>query len=318
MEFIDNEMTGSLNIVFRVENEMKDPLVLKEMENLQKFSELDSNVTLSMSIVDVIKQMHRSIMDDNPNFETIPDKRSEVNNLFTMYSLSGDADDFSSLVDYEYKTGIITVLMKSVSTDQIYYFVKNMEDYIENSVNNNMDITITGMLVAFRDLVNLIVESSVISILSAILIIFIISGIFYKSFYWAFLAILPLTSAIILNFGLMGLFGIKLSHVTAILSSIIIGVGVDFSIHYIAMYRMTTKEKTDIDKVSKNVINDVGYPIILDAVSNMAFGALLFSSFVPVQYIGGLMVFAMFSTSIGTLTILASSTEIFKHYLYNK
>ena len=73
-----------------------------------------------------------------------------------------------------------------------------------------------------------------------------------------------------------------------------------------------------MDKVTQNAINDVGYPIILDAGSNMAFGALLFSSFVPVQYIGGLMVFAMISTSLGTLTILAASTEIFKGYLYEK
>ena len=177
-------------------------------------------------------------------------------------------------------------------------------------INNNFKLT--------RDLVNLIIQSSIISILSAILIIFFISWIFYRSLLWAFFAILPLSAAVILNFGLMGLFGIKLSHVTAILSSIIIGVGVDFAIHYIAAYRITSKENTSMDKVTQNAINDVGYPIILDAGSNMAFGALLFSSFVPVQYIGGLMVFAMISTSLGTLTILAASTEIFKGYLYEK
>ena len=49
---------------------------------------------------------------------------------------------------------------------------------------------------------------------------------------------------------------------------------------------------------------------ILDALSNMAFGALLFSEFVPLQHMGGLMVFAMFSTSFGTLTILASLLEL--------
>ncbi len=316
MEFIDNEMAGSLNIVFRIEDEIKEPYVLKEMVKIQKFTELDSNVTVSMSITDVIKQMHRIIMDDNPIFETIPSKRDEVNNLFTMYSLSGNPDDFSTLVDYEYKTAIITALMKSVSTDQIYYFVNKMENFIDNNIDKNINITITGMLVAFRDLVNLIVKSSIISIFSAILIIFFISWFFYKSFKWALFAIIPLSAAVILNFGLMGLFGIKLSHVTAILSSIIIGVGVDFAIHYIAKYRIAIKENIAMNKISNNVINDVGYPIILDAASNMAFGALLFSSFVPVQYIGGLMVFAMISTSVGTLTILAASTEIFKKYLY--
>ena len=113
----------------------------------------------------------------------------------------------------------------------------------------------------------------------------------------------------------MGFFGIKLSHVTAILSSIIIGVGVDFAVHYISIFRYKIKRGTKLERISNDVVNDVGYPIILDAGSNMAFGALLFSSFIPVQYIGGLMVFAMFSTSIGTLTILAASEEILKKYL---
>ena len=47
----------------------------------------------------------------------------------------------------------------------------------------------------------------------------------------------------------------------------------------------------------------------------MSFGALLFSAFIPVQYMGGLMVFAMVSTSIGTLTFLAAIAELKKDYL---
>ena len=90
----------------------------------------------------------------------------------------------------------------------------------------------------------------------------------------------------------------------------------DFAIHYIAQFRNYSKNGIGLDNLSKEVLDDVGYPIILDAGSNMAFGALLLSSFIPVQYIGGLMVFAMLSTSIGTLTLLAALAEIFKKYLY--
>ena len=127
---------------------------------------------------------------------------------------------------------------------------------------------------------------------------------------WGVLAIVPLTSAVIINFGFMGFFGIELSHVTAILSSIIIGVGVDFAIHYISQYRRLVKQNIAISKQTTSVIDEVGYPILLDALSNMAFGALLFSEFIPLQHMGGLMVFAMISTSFGTLTILACILEL--------
>jgi len=87
---------------------------------------------------------------------------------------------------------------------------------------------------------------------------------------------------------------------------------VDFAIHYIAQFRRYSRDPNKVDNLSQEVIDDVGYPIILDAASNMGFGALLFSTFVPIQYIGGLMVFAMISTSLGTLTVLAALTELLK------
>ena len=165
-----------------------------------------------------------------------------------------------------------------------------------------------------RDLVYLVVQSSVISIVMSVILIGIITSIFFKRLAWGVMAVIPLSVAIIINFGFMGLAGIYLSHVTALLSSVIIGVGVDFAIHYISQFRRMSKASKG-NSLTNDVIEDVGYPIILDSVSNMSFGALLFSAFIPVQYMGGLMVFAMVSTSIGTLTFLAAIAELKKNYL---
>ena len=64
--------------------------------------------------------------------------------------------------------------------------------------------------------------------------------------------------------------------------------------------------------MSLKTSQDVGYPILLDVFSNMGFIALLFSILIPLNHMGGLMVFAMISTSFGTLTILASLIKILK------
>ena len=87
--------------------------------------------------------------------------------------------------------------------------------------------------------------------------------------------------------------------------------GVDFTIHYITEYQRIKREKGTLS-ISEETIDNVGYPIILDAWSNMAFGALLLSTIIPLAQIGGLMIFAMLSTSIGALTLLASALELFK------
>ena len=315
MEFLDREMIGSLDMQFRFEGDMKEPETLAKIERLQNKMEENQEVTTSMSIADAIKQMHRTVMDDDPDYETIPDTRGKVNNLFTLYAMSGDPDDFSSLVDYEYSSGLMTTFMRNMTSSLIIEYVESTHDFIADSLEATDKITVTGMLVVFRDLITLIIRSSAISISISIVLIALIAGFFFKRILWGLLAVVPLTSAVILNFGFMGIFGVNLNHITAILSSIIIGVGVDFAIHYISQYRRLVKQKVSVDVLSREVVDDVGYPIILDALSNMAFGALLFSQFLPIQHMGGLMVFGMISTSIGTLTILATTAELLKHKL---
>jgi predicted RND superfamily exporter protein len=317
MDFMDDELTGTMDIRARIEGDMKDPETLSDMIALQEFMEEDEKVSISYSIANVVEQMHRTVMDDDPAFETIPDEREKVNNLFTMYSMSGDPDDFSSLVDYNYEVGLVTALSKIMSTDEIFAYVEKMDQYISANLSSDLKINITGMMVVFRDLVILIIKSSIFSITFSLFVIGVIASIFFKRILWGVLAVIPLTSAVIINFGFMGYFGIELSHITAILSSIIIGVGVDFAIHYIAQFRRLSRTVNQ-DELSREVVDDVGYPIILDAASNMGFGALLFSSFIPIQYIGGLMVFAMVSTSLGTLTVLSALAELLKKKLVEK
>jgi len=310
IDFIDQEMTGTMDVRIRVEAPVKDPKTLNEIQDMQKLLNSNPKVTTSYSIVDVVKQMHRIFMDDNPEFEIVPKDEKKVSNLLMMYSISGDQDDLNTIVDYNYKVGLITALSRVMSTEEIIQFVKKIEDQVYN-FKHISNASITGMAIVIRDLIYLVIESSIISIFSSIILICLITSIFFKNFSWGFLSIVPLVGAVLINFGFMGIAGIHLSHVTALLSSVIIGVGVDFSIHYIYQYRRLLKDKVR-DGTSNKVINEVGYPIVLDAASNMSFGALLFSTFIPVQYVGGLMVFAMFSTAFGTLTLLAASVELLK------
>ena len=316
IDFIDQEMTGTMDIRVRLEGSMKNPKTLNEIINLQDMLENNNKVTTSFSIADVVKQMHRVVMDDDLEFETIPEDQDKVNNLFSMYSMSGDPEDFSTMVDYEYSVGLVTALSRVMTTDEIISIVDKIEEYV-GDLKSVRSASVTGMAVVIRDLVYLVVQSSVISIVMSVILIGLITSLFFKRIAWGMMAIIPLSVAVVINFGFMGLAGIHLSHVTALLASVIIGVGVDFAIHYISQYRRLSKI-SEKNMLTNDVIEDVGYPIILDSASNMSFGALLFSAFIPVQYMGGLMVFAMISTSIGTLTFLAAMAELLKHNLAGK
>jgi len=310
MRFLDEEMVGTMDIEFRIEGDIKEPGTLRNMEKIQNYLHNHPKVATSFSIVDVIKKMHKAVEENNPEFNIIPDSRNKINNLITLYSLSGDPDDFESLVDYNYKTAVITALMQTVSTKEITKFVDEVEYYINNEINDNLVITKTGMLVVFRDLTNKLINSSFISIFISIILICLVSSLFFNKMRWGLISIIPLTSSVLLIFGIMGWANVKFNHITVILSSIIIGVGVDFAIHYISQFKRIQHKKDDQSTISKTVIYNVGYPIILDSLSNMSFGAMLVSTFIPIQHIGGLMILAMITTSIGTITLMASIIEL--------
>ena len=312
--FLDREMAGSMNLMMKINADLKYPQTLNQMVKIQEYLEIIPTVNTTISIADIIREMHEAVMDNDNKYKSIPNTRDKVNNLFTMYSISRNPDDFESLVNYQYDAGLITAMMHSVSTKDVVRIAEDIEKFLHTETVD-LNIEVSGLMMFLKDFVALVVQSSITSIFISIGVILCITWIFFRSWKFGLLSVIPLTAAVTLNFGLMGWFGVDLTHFTALLTSIIIGVGVDFAIHYVAEFRHYFNNGINEATISRQVVDDVGYPILLDVFSNMGFGALIFSSLIPIVHMGGLMVFAMLSTSFGTLTILAAIMEITKHKL---
>ena len=305
-EFVDQNFGGTMSLLMRVNGDMDSPKTLNRISEIQDYIERHPEVKMTASLSDLIKEAHKTLYNDD-NFYSIPDSLNQVRNLLFMLPKE---QKISFVNTTTYKTGMVHTYLTSLSTDEIVTISKDIENYINQTSNGQLEIETSGLMIILKDFISMIIESSIISIIVSILAIFIISFLFFKRLIWAALSVMPLSSAVILNFGLMGIFGVKLSHLTALLTSIIIGVGVDFAVHYISSYRRYSENKTNASKISLLTIKDVGYPIMLDVVSNMGFAALLFSDIVPLSYMGGLMIFAMISTSFGTFLLMGTTIEI--------
>ena len=323
--FVDENFTGTMNLSIELETSITDYDGIPNYDNylkvyhLQEFLEKNDQINMTFSFIDVLGQTYKAFM--NTDSEFIPNE-DLLEGVYTFLSSSGGKknidDDLILLLGQDYDEEfmdldqlLITAMIKTISTAEIQNLIHETEVYIaENFNKDNSELKISGLSVFINDFVDIIVKSSLTSIMLSILLILIITGLFFRSIKWGLLSIVPLTSAVILNFGLMGIFGIDLNHMTALLSSVIIGVGVDFSIHYISDYRRNLVNKVDFNKINFKTSQDVGYPILLDVASNMGFIALFFSILIPLNHMGGLMVFAMISTSFGTLTILASLIQV--------
>ena len=307
-EFVDENFSGTMSLLMRVNANMKDPKTLNEISKIQNYIEKYPEVRMTLSLSDIIKQMHETLYDSD-DYYSIPDSINQISNLLFMAS----REQLEMVVNTTtYERGIIHSYLTSLSTDEIVKISNDINQFIDNEIEDDLNIEISGLMILLKDFVSLVINSSIISIIVSIIAIFIISFIFFKQLSWALMSVIPLVSAVILNFGLMGIFGIKLSHLTALLTSIIIGVGVDFAVHYISSFKRKIRLNVDRSKISILTMDDVGYPILLDVVSNMGFAALLFSDLIPLNYMGGLMIFAMLSTSFGTFLLMGTTIEILR------
>lgn len=305
--FLDDHFYGSANFSIKVNGDLKQPEVLTAMEDVQSLLENEANVGNTMSLANIVAKLHRVVMDDSAEYEVIPDTRQKVANLITLYGMSGDPDDFSRMVDYDYQHGLINATFKMTSTEELVGMVDRVEQSLAEQDYENLEVQLSGMPVFMRDFIKVLTTSSFRSIGLAMIMIVILSWIFFRGIRWGLVAVIPLASAILLNFGLMGWFGVELSHVTALFTAIIIGVGVDFAVHFIAQYQHFLASGIPVEKVSQAAIDDVGYPILLNvAAISIGFVSLLFSDFVPINYMGGLVIISMVSCAVGTLTLMAA------------
>ena len=115
----------------------------------------------------------------------------------------------------------------------------------------------------------------------------------------------PIIITALISFGLMGFLNIALNSTTALLSSIAIGIGIDYAVHFIEQYRISSSLYTDKLKIAQETMAHSGRAIIFNAVVVIAgFMVLVFSNFPPNRELGALVSLNMFTSFVGTLTIM--------------
>jgi predicted RND superfamily exporter protein len=246
--------------------------------------------------------------------------RQGLKNLVSQYLLlySGSLDDMINdqlepdkarmLVQLNNPSNIVTARIK-----------QDILDYGSKNFPKNYGLSIAGHANMSLAANELIIGSQINSIIVSFIIVFIIVALAYKSIIAGIYGIIPLAFSLLINFALMGYTGIKLDIGTAMVASVAIGIGVDYTIHFLDKYHENRMKTDDLHQVTKNTLISTGKAIIFNALSVAAgFLVLLFSNFYPLVYLGLLIAVTMFTSSIASMTILPLILKIFKPKFISK
>ena len=127
----------------------------------------------------------------------------------------------------------------------------------------------------------------------------------FRSWKLGFISMIPNILPILLNFAVMGLFGIPLNSATAIISAVAIGIAVDDTIHFICQYQQERAQGANTETAIQKACIIKGTPIITTSlIMAGGFSVLLFGSFVPTIQFGVLCSLIMLFAVISDLLVL--------------
>ena len=307
---ISKTFGGATQLNILIEGDIYDPISLKHIDKLMNhIKSKNSSVSLTYSIADVIKKMHFSFHNGEKDSLKIPANRQLIEQYMFLYSLAGQDNDFDLILndvdDPNYTQAFVRI--KKASTVDLMNLVDDTRDYIHSNYYDDIPIKpmLAGPAALLGAVSHLVIRGQIISLLMASLVIFIIMSLVFRSFVGGVLATLPMSLAVILIFSLLGNLGIPLNITTSLLTCILVGVGVDYSVHFLWHLREYLREGETLEIAIANTMKVSGKGILFNGVSVVVgFSVLMFSVFMPLKEFSILIMASIGFCFIGGMAIL--------------
>jgi len=337
--------TSNIDVILDTgkKNGILDYELLKEVEQFQneieaRFGDPSNQeaylVGKIISINSSIKKMNQAMNYGNPEFYRIPDEIYDMNGKLVNFSNADEkkeqlkavilnyidkfsTDDTRVVIDSEKQRMKVAFTLKTGSTivtNQLSEVVYDLsKKYFKENENQKIGVSYTGNNVVTIELNTQLLKGQIIGIFTSIILVFLLVWRMQRSFVLGLISIVPLVSAVLIGFGLMGFTGVRLEISTGIIANIAIGIGIDYVIHYINGYILYRKKGHTKEKAIIETTGIIGEAVLINAVSvALGFLVLLFASFTPLINTGWLLALAMMTTALGALVFIPVLINLYK------
>lgn len=305
LEYVESRLSGvgtvDISLKAQERDAFRDPANLAVVERVQSLAESLPGVDRTISFVDFLKDMNKSFHDENLEFYRIPGTRELVSQYLLLY----DSDDTDDFITTEYDHARILIRISEHNSAGQARIINALRSFIDQNETNGLQIRVTGRAVQDVNTIDALVQGQVQSLSMAAGVISLIMILAMRSLAIGFLSLVPNMVPIVLNFGIMGVFGIPLNTSTALISVIGLGIAVDDTIHYLTEYKLRRAEKLSIPETLHRVTLDKGMGISSSTVILFfGFSVLMFSNFVPTMSFGFLSAVIMITAWVGDMIVL--------------
>ncbi len=319
-----NKLIGGTYLSYLVvegesDDDMKKPEVMKYIEGLQGHLEANNIVGKTTSVADVVKRVNYVLHDEDRQFDALPTEKETIGQYLFLYQMSSSPDELDNFVDYTFKKANILVQLKSGDNRDMAAVVSDAESYVKsNPLPEGIKIEWSGLPYLNIIWQKLMVEGMLKATIGSWWIIFILLVIQFRSFWWGVVGMLPLGFSVLFSYGLIGFGGKEYDMPIAVCSTLALGLGVDFAIHFIQRFRDKYKKTGDLQSaIEWTMGGEPALAIFRNAlVVGLGFLPMVFATLTPYVTVGLFFGSLVFFAGVTTLIFLPALFVSFKGVLF--
>lgn len=298
LNFFEDNFSGirpfEMNIQANSGNSILDYTSLKELDTVEKYLRNEYKVGFLFSPLGYIKSINKAIHGGSQDYYSLPDSQSNLDQVLKLADKQRLWKRFLPVITKNKNIGRITGRTSDEGSLVFKQRNEKLKVFLEENTKH-LQFKVTGASQLMDNANSHIAWNLLKGIFLAIAVTTLLIGLFTQSWKLAALSLIPNLIPLLLVSGAMGAIGIPLKVATSLIFTIVYGIAVDDTIHFLNSYRLKSKLYPDSHEAVKQTISEMWRPMLFTSI-------VLFSGF---------MIFLLSEfSSISTLGLLISGSLI--------
>ncbi len=216
------------------------------------------------ALPDVLKETNRALNADKKSAYSIPESRELIAQELILFESSG-SDDLEDFTDSSYRTARFSII--APFADAILYadYTKKVQEYLIQQFPGST-VVLTGKIQLFVQIVTNAVTSMAKSYTIAIVMITLLMIAMVGRIRIGLMSMAANVAPIICILGLMGIRNIPLDLSTMLVGSLVLGIVVDDTIHFLHHFRRAFEESADVERAVRETLFTTGRALFITSM----------------------------------------------------
>ena len=273
LEHVDESLNGTITLEVVLdthkENGLYDPGVLNRIEyltrQLQEFQHPEIYVGKVFSIIDILKETHQALNENDPAAYHVPQERDIIAQELFLFENSG-ADDLERIVDSQFSKTRITIKTPWVDAMVCRNFIRVIEGKLKEVFKDGATTHSTGLMALLARALSAAIYSMAKSYGIALIAITIMMIVMLGSLRLGLVSMIPNLLPIIISMGLMGWMDIPLDLNSLMIGSIAMGVVVDDTVHFMYNFQKYYDRRPDPGYAIRQTLTGTGKALLITSL----------------------------------------------------